>query len=176
MSDLAAIISELGLTISATFVPWSKSRSFKAGAKLTERSLNWRIVVQRNGRDVMTTDYTAGIAHCPSYQAPPFGRGFSIDHAHAIEIETETGRSQMPTRGTRAHILPDTLDVIASLALEASAIDARDFEEWASDFGYDTDSRKAEGIYRACLDTALKLRAALGEGDLQRLRAAAAEH
>lgn len=32
------------------------------------------------------------------------------------------------------------------------------FENWASEYGYDTDSRKAESIYQACLDIALKLR------------------
>ena len=42
--------------------------------------------------------------------------------------------------------------------------------------GYDPDSRKAEGIYRACLELALKLRNGLGEKLLAELREAVADY
>lgn len=50
---------------------------------------------------------------------------------------------------------PTLADVVYSLASDASAADtARDFADFCADFGYDTDSRKAERTYRACLDIA----------------------
>lgn len=48
-------------------------------------------------------------------------------------------------------------EVLDCLASDAAGYDnARDFEDWASEYGYDPDSRKAEGIYdligRQCRD------------------------
>jgi hypothetical protein len=58
---------------------------------------------------------------------------------------------------------PQPEDVLASLMLDASAYEnARDFSDFAADFGYDEDSRKAERIYAACGVTARKLRQFLG--------------
>lgn len=51
------------------------------------------------------------------------------------------------------------IDVLSSLAMDCG--DFLDgpitFEDWALGLGYDTDSRKAEAIYRTCQDTAAKL-------------------
>jgi len=38
-----------------------------------------------------------------------------------------------------------------------------DFADFCGEFGYDTDSRKAEGIYRACGRQAANLKRMLGE-------------
>ena len=47
---------------------------------------------------------------------------------------------------------PDVADILGSYARDyVSANNAGSFEDWASDLGYDTDSRKAEESYRACL-------------------------
>lgn len=44
------------------------------------------------------------------------------------------------------------VEVFASVVEDAASADnARSFEEWAGEFGYDTDSRKAEAIYKECL-------------------------
>lgn len=58
---------------------------------------------------------------------------------------------------------PDLASVLDCLRSDASSIDdARSFEDWAANFGYDTDSRKAEKAYRACQDSAQALRHFLG--------------
>lgn len=44
---------------------------------------------------------------------------------------------------------PTPATVIHSLILDL--IDGRTFEEWCSDFGYDTDSRSKERIYNECV-------------------------
>lgn len=47
---------------------------------------------------------------------------------------------------------PDIADILGSYAMDyVDANNAGSFEDWALEFGYDTDSRKAEDIYRACL-------------------------
>ena len=55
-------------------------------------------------------------------------------------------------------------DVLESLFLDASSYEnARDFTDFASDMGYDEDSRKAEATYKACGRIAAKLHQLLGD-------------
>ena len=57
--------AELGVTMTAEFVPWSKSRD--KGEK--HPSLNWVITLHKGGRAFLTTDYSAGCGHCPGWIA-----------------------------------------------------------------------------------------------------------
>lgn len=179
---LAEAVDRLGLSIKAEFVPWSKSRNKGED----HRTLNWSVTLLCDGRAVLHTDYSAGIAHCPAYksQNPIFGKPNSAIRKRAIDLETETGRTARYSSLTGdvgtfvgMPIMPDPLDVIASRALDASVLDYRNFEDWAGwDFGYDTDSRKALAIYDDCVSIALNLRHALGDDGLSALRWAAAEY
>lgn len=177
--SIEAVAAELGLTLRSEFVPWSKSRN--AGEK--SPSLNWKITLRKDGRDILTTDYMAGVGHCPSYQASvkDLGNKDSVMRDGYIRRECETGHRAMPIVGSASRsmgmpINPNFADVLHSLASDADAIDAGGFEEWAENLGYDTDSRKAEATYRACLDIALKLRNALGEQGLATLREAVQDY
>jgi len=59
---------------------------------------------------------------------------------------------------------PTAADVLACVYSDAmSAENARNFEEFAAEFGYDSDSRKAEGIYKACQAMTPKVKRFLGE-------------
>ena len=172
---IEATAAKLGLTMTAKFVPWSLSRN--AGEK--EPSLNWKVTILRNGKEIMTMDYMAGCGHCPSHKQTFGKKPYGYDDV--IRWECEHGK-----RGQWSHnrdcavlhvrmdgpIMPKLADVLHSLAMDADAIEYKDFEAWASEFGYDVDSRKAEATYRACLDIALKLRAAMGDAGLQELREA----
>jgi hypothetical protein len=177
MSDakhtLKAALDELGVTMESTFVPWSESRSYERGAPVTKRSLNWRVTLKRNDREILTTDYFAGTGHAPSYKQ---GRITLDDEAKLIH-ETERGtKASLLSNANfitgRGPIVPDICDVVACLVSDASAIDCRSFEDWAGDLGYDTDSRKAEATYRACLETGLALRASLGNAGFAKLQTA----
>lgn len=87
-----------------------------------------------------------------------------------------TLRRQMPDDTRRSMVVyfskglghkgapPTTEEVLDSLASDASSIDQR-FEDWCSDLGFDTDSRKAERIYNACVKAAGKLKKFLGPDD-----------
>lgn len=70
-----------------------------------------------------------------------------------------------------AHENPPTLaEVLDCLASDASGIEnARSFEEWASEYGYDTDSRKAERTYKICEKQARDLERFLGQDAYQQL-------
>jgi hypothetical protein len=59
---------------------------------------------------------------------------------------------------------PDAAHVLDSLALDSAGYEnAKDFEDWATEYGYDTDSRKAERTYRIVARFAAKLKVFLGE-------------
>jgi len=191
---ILATLAELGLTIESEFVPLSQSRN--AGqmetrqdgkpSKTPRLTLNWRVTVKRNGRAVLTTDFNAGCAHAPAYKlkAPSAALGVNDKQAMiAWECEngfrarfapwgiSKTGNGSNPD-GTRRvfPILPDACDVFYSLATDSSVLDSGTFEEWAEEFGYDSDSRKGEAVYRACLELALKMRNGLGDVGLSTLR------
>lgn len=190
MSPLETVIAALGLTIKADFVPFSQSRNAtrKTGEDATQdkRSLNWKVTLLKGEREILTTDYGAGIGHCPAYKNPAFkstvhARNMSTDQTTAIALEIEQGYAAkvapwgLMVDKTRP-LLPNTADVIHSLVLDGGAIDYPTYEEWAADFGYDPDSRKGEAIYRQCLAIGLKLRAVLGDVDLTKLREAAQDY
>lgn len=59
---------------------------------------------------------------------------------------------------------PRVCDVLDCLASDASGIEnARDFADWAGEYGYDEDSRKAERTYRTTERQSLRLRRFLGD-------------
>ncbi len=168
------VVAILELTVDSVFVPWSQSRNAKEG----HPSLNWRVTVKLKDREILTTDYSYGSGHCPASKASVKAMGSQNSVSEHIKWECEHGYASTPSetpsliRGTGKPLTPNPLDVLHSLVSDAAAIDRRDFEEWAFDLGYNTDSRKAEAVYRACLDIGLRMRAALGDAHLQTLREA----
>lgn len=175
---IRAILERLNLSVSAKFVPFSQSRNKDEKSP----SLNWIVTVQRNGRDVLTCDYMAGMAHCPSYKKKPpaaWDRPTRMWQPLACAEECENGYALgiFTSWGGFRHdkakpILPDAVDVFYSLIMDSSVLDYGGFEGWADEFGYDADSRKAMAIYQACLEIALKLRAAIGESGMEQLQTA----
>jgi len=169
---LADALEAAGITIEAVFVPAAK------GTPSKDLRLNWRIAVDVKGRRILETDYTQGVGHCPAYKvdAKTLGGRNCVMRWDAIERECITGKScytQGSTAWTPKPIpAPTAAEIMYCLISEASAIDHPTYESWASEFGYDEDSRKGEAIYRACLAIGLKLRAALGDAGLATLREA----
>jgi hypothetical protein len=161
---IEATAASLGITMNAKFIPWSQSRNKAEKSP----SLNWRITLHRSGRPILTCDYSAGSGHCPSYKQGDN----SINRSDMVRRECETGAAWTG----RARILPDLADVLHSLSSDADVLDYATFEDWAENVGYDLDSRRGERIYRACLDTALKLRAALGDDGMRALREAVQDY
>jgi hypothetical protein len=171
------VLAALGpVAYSAEFVPQSKSRN----ASGKRRALNWRVTLARPGGRAFSTEYSQGVGHIPDHRPP-----FSTLDVEAYELEVcETGRyapgglyvrtergTNGPKRTQRAPLPPpNLLDVLHSLLVDASVLDAASFEDWAAEFDYDPDSRAAERTYNECLTTALALRALLGDATMTRLR------
>lgn len=70
--------------------------------------------------------------------------------------------------GLKGYPSPD--NVLDSLAQESASVEnARNFENWAAELGYDPDSRKAERTYQICLRQAKRLDNFLGSNNYNTL-------
>lgn len=59
---------------------------------------------------------------------------------------------------------PTAESVLNALASDSAGVEnARSFEDWAYEYGYDIDSRKAEKLYKVCERQADKLKKFLGD-------------
>lgn len=195
-------IARLGLYVESAFIPFSQSRN-KAEKN---KSLNWRVTISRNGRDILSCDYSAGIAHCPGYAAKRVPAAFKPAHykkrdgglrfATAAETlaqyresvcaeECESGfpmecdgfalgtyENVFKRKYKAAPIRPDSVDVIYSLVMDSDVLSYSGFDDWAESLGFDTDSRKAESIWKECIGIALSLRAAIGDSGMNELKTA----
>ena len=134
-------VDSLNIEYKAEFVPQSQSRNAdeKYPSGLPMPSLNWRVTVGN-----IETDYMQGYKHSM--------RATADEHKQQVRA-AETGRT------IRGRIpAPLLIDVLYSLVMDADVINYTTYEDWASSFGYNEDSRKGEKIYRQCLEIALQLR------------------
>lgn len=86
--------------------------------------------------------------------------------AYTVTLSYQGRTMETPFKtGTAWTTVPTAADVLYSLLSDASGIDnaAGSFEDWAGEYGYDTDSRKAEAAYQATLAQTQRLRALLGD-------------
>lgn len=167
----AALLREC-LTLTATFVPASRF----TGDEWRSKAVNFDVrITGRNDREVYAGPYAYGVGNLPDYRADRANKmhwnGYILDACEKGRWP-DGGLSDRMGAFSRCRPVPapKLRDVMYSLISDASVLDAGGFESWAADFGFDTDSRKAEATYRACLENALKLRAALGDTVLAELR------
>ena len=82
--------------------------------------------------------------------------------AHHFRVTLKMHDRQLTTPFSQGYGIPSeptAEGVLNCLVSDTWGIEnARNFEEWCSEYGYDTDSRKAESLYRACTRQATKLR------------------
>lgn len=150
------VLNKYGLTVTSKFIPWSRSRNKNEKYP----SLNWNVTLVQNGKEILTTEYSAGMGHAPSYK-----QGDNIIYRHEqIKNECERGKTF-----SGVLILPDSLDVMYSLLMDSEVLEYATFEEWADSFGYNADSRQDEKLYQACLKIALQFKR-IGESIIAELR------
>lgn len=185
-NDVAALIEgiaeRIGLSAEFEFVPFSRSRNANADSSLGDgkpwQSLNWRITLKRGSSTVLISDYGQGTGYCPADKRK---WDYPAAKAHAISLEIETGKVAVPSvlsqgapRASAKAIDPPRLgDVLQSLALDSRVLDEGTFEQWAESQGYSSDSRKAEAIWKQCVEIATQLRGAIGNSALAELQLAA---
>lgn len=86
--------------------------------------------------------------------------------AHPWTIELRYQRRRMTVDFWTGQALgePTTSDVLSCLASDAAGYEnTRSFNEWASDYGYDTDSRKTEQVFNQVRKQSEKLKKLLGD-------------
>lgn len=111
----------------------------------------WNVSLTFKDHSYRDIAYRMGTGHSPQ---PP--KSYAQPERDAFYSRSLDGkRGWQPTPPTAA-------DIISSLLMDVSGLD-QGFEDWASSLGYDEDSRKAEAIYLACLETLPKLHALLGD-------------
>jgi hypothetical protein len=75
-----------------------------------------------------------------------------------VELEYSGRKMVLPFYMGKGHngACPDTHEVLECVILDANGVDESvGFEDWASQYGYDPDSRKAERIYKECVTNAI---------------------
>jgi hypothetical protein len=104
-----------------------------------------------------------GITSEASYAAQP-EYGFD-GNWYSVRL-TFDGRSMVTPFGMGPGLsgYPSAADVLSSLVSDAAGYEnAQDFSDWASEYGYDDDSRRAYAIYEIVAAQTDKLRAFLGD-------------
>ncbi len=124
----------------------------------------------------------------PEAEIELVGRGFDDDSWERDEWDValylpSPGQSLNPSHDRRfltkfytgtALGKPTIGDVMQSLFSDAEGVEYESFEEWAESYGYDSDSRKAEAIYRKIEEQTKRLKSWAGD-DYDALRQAFAE-
>lgn len=156
-ANVDAYLQSIGVVYSADFVPQRLSRN----SAEKNKSINWRVKFHNSARKSnFETDYMQGIGHIP--EVPRCAKGNNYDMVQARAEAAEKGiyyskKQDHCSWGGKKIPAPSAADVLYSLVLDADATQY-DFEEWASNFGYDTDSRKAEQLYNDCRKIASEMR------------------
>ena len=115
----------------------------------------------------MRVEYSQGIGHVPGYNAIAGRRGLTNDqwsYRQELEGAAETGKypnrhsfycPRIPLPG------PSAADFLHSIVMDNPHDES--FEDWAANLGYDSDSRRAEEIWRACIKQTRGAESVLGK-------------
>lgn len=156
--QIDSVLGHNAVECASIFIPQSMSRNSDA----KEHTLNWRVSFRRNGQ-ILTVDYQQGIGHVPGYKVPR-----TLYDEKQLGKPWETGKFGGPY-GRRDLPKPHPADVLYSIVMDDPHEEA--FENWAGNFGYSTDSRKAEAIYRACIEQTRSAERVLGRKLLDEIAA-----
>ena len=171
-------LRDAGVAVAVDYVTPDKRDNYDDWGQ--DRWLEWRVTLSA-GKSRAVFGYRAGEGHCPAYKLPVAvaGNRNSIMRDEMIQAEIDSGKTFQPgkdfNKATGPAILPDLAGVLHCLVSDADAYNMR-FEDWAGDYGYDPDSRRAEKVYRACVDCAEKLHRIFSAAQLDTLRDIVAEY
>lgn len=160
-----------------TYIPGSTKDKTEDGK--SDWRLKYIVHIFYKQKLVLSTEYSMGAAHIPGWDNFGWQGPKTVHDLQILETILKTGTHHvvMGPKGPQLSmqplpIAPILKDVMYCLISDSDAAQYRDFEDWAENYGYDADSRKAEKIYQACMEIALKLRAELGDDLMAELRVA----
>lgn len=153
--ELENVAAELGLTVTFEYVP----QKYPVTHKVKDMQRKWKVTVHKNGKPILTTDYSEGIGHCDAY---PKGGNLTVRDSLDIRKECEQG----PKSGSPKH----PLDALWCIASDCNSLDTTSgFEDWATTFGYDPDSRKAYATWEQINEQYHILKSVIGHDGIDRL-------
>lgn len=124
----------------------------------------WQITLTRGGRS-FTTPYRLGLGHAKRVEtAPASSKIPRVPMTAELARKLSNGR-KVTISDTEGYLLPNVptlADVLPSLQSDARSGEHLLFEDFASEYGYDTDSRKAEKLWRMCQEIRGQLQKLLG--------------
>lgn len=182
-SEIDQALTAAGITMTAVFVPQSKSRhaitarADKGPGKggycgKGEPCINWKCTISVKGLEVWTGDYSQGAGHLPEFIRHKGSRS-SVANYDAELFACESGKAVRFGAAIfdkwRPLNPPALRDVFYILLMDSEAY-AMSFEERVDNFGYDRDSRKAEATYNECAAIGRALAARLSPAEIDRLR------
>lgn len=187
---LTVALASLGVTMEASAPSAGVDKADGKEGKAWPH-IAYTVTLSRNGKVFWSGPYKLGVGHVALPKTvlevrKAIGCLHSDALAHKVEVASK-GRTVTYTPEIEAGIAaylartqkvsPTLLDVFNSLLSDGSPeFDAEDFEGWAGNFGYDTDSRKAFGIYQACCEVGKALRRAFKPAEIETLRKAAQDY
>lgn len=132
------------------FIPLSQSRC----SNEVHPNVNYRLSLTKGGR-TLEIDWSEGIGH---YNLKTNSRGnyYAVDVENLVEYgTTKTTLNARPNLHPAFKVKPKSPleEILCCLQFDWEVINYS-FEEWADNFGYDSDSRSAEKIYNQCLQSA----------------------
>lgn len=135
------------LTMEAIYRPINGDPFTKNKNGYTWKPFSYEVKIRsQDGKREFGTSYTMGPGHSPAWN-----KANSIPGAMTVHKLDQMRRAYTERQGRPAPNLPDVLE---SLALDFQGVaDLQTFEAWASDYGYNPDSREAERIYNTCRDS-----------------------
>jgi hypothetical protein len=142
MTDLEAIVKSLGFKMVINHVGLETEQNWTYDL--------WTYTITFEGRNY-SGKYKCGIGHRKMrkmVQSNGYGKGYynSLTHTSAKdELAAAHLNWSDPTP-------PSVSDILSSLACDARCSETS-FDDWCSELGYDTDSRKAFDMYQACVKT-----------------------
>jgi hypothetical protein len=152
MSELETLCLERGVTTTAVY------HGVKPQLEPMGSMLHWTVTLHYCGRK-MSLDYHAGIGHAKD---PPNG------YKGMQKSQWRNDRSAWGVRlrkewlaNPKCAVTPSPADVLSCVCSDARAGEMS-FEDFASEFGYDSDSRKAYAVWESCRDMCIKARVLLG--------------
>lgn len=133
--------------------------------------IRYWVTLAYKGKTVLQTEYSLGIGHVKLqkhvlwWSLTEEERGFLEAWQGKPNANFQNKELQARIAGKLAKaqkVTPSLESVVHSLLLDGQPyFNNESFEEWAANFGYDTDSRKAESTYRTCMEIGRKIKAAV---------------
>lgn len=181
---VAALLKEWCITSRATII--------STGCK-DESNDNWEhdafnIMFQKGTRSPVTFDYKMGLGNRFNdfkqfFSSPSTVRDYikdlralyDVDQSFPVSrvikntMEKENYLSKVRKPCNAYVFVPTQANVLYCLLSDMEAIEYT-FDDWCANFGYDTDSRKAEKIFHACMEEGKKLLKIFTKDQIEELR------